>query len=278
VDKKGTEFVIAWIPLGGFVKMVDEREGEVAEQDLDKAFNRKPASQRIAIVAAGPLINLIFATLVYWLVFMGGQQVLAPIVGSVANGSVAEQAGLQVKDEVISVDGTKVNSWDDAIQSLVLKVLETGAIELEVQNHLGQKLKRTLYLDNPLNLDENTYPLLALFICPEMPEVPAIIGDLVEGGAGLRDGLQVGDEILSANGQPIADWMEWVEVIKLNPDMQILLEVERDQKLVELTLIPDGKEGAGGGIYGFVGVGAAHFEWPEHLYSRIEYSHVEALY
>lgn len=278
VDKKGTEFVIAWIPLGGFVKMVDEREGEVAAEDLDKAFNRKPVTQRIAIVAAGPFINLLFATLVYWLVFMGGQQVLAPVVGSIASGSVAESAGLVLKDEVISVEGKIVRSWDDAIQLLVLKVLEAGEINIEVKTASGQIQTRTFYLEEALVLDENTDPLLALGIRPEQPEVPAIIGDLVAGEAGYRDGLQVGDEILAVNGEPIADWMDWVEVIKVNAGIALNVQLERNEQLVELTLTPNGKEGAGGEVYGFVGVGAAPFEWPEHLLRKIEYNPAEALY
>lgn len=278
VDKKDTEFVIAWIPLGGFVKMVDEREGEVAEQDLDKAFNRKPVLQRIAIVAAGPFVNLLFATLVYWIVFMGGQQVLAPIVGSVATGSVAETAGLEIKDEVVAVEGDLVNSWDDVVQLLVLRVLEVGKINIEVRDVSGQKLIRTFDLEKPLRLDENTDPLAALGIRPAQPEVPAIVGDLVEGEAGSRDGLQIGDEILAVNDQAIADWMDWVDAIKVNAGIAMKVDLERKGHLVEIQLTPNRKEGAAGEVYGFVGVGAAAFEWPEHLLRNIEYNPMEAFH
>jgi len=279
VDRHGTEFVIAWIPLGGYVKMVDEREGEVAEQDLDKAFNRQPPLQRILIVAAGPFINLLFATLVYWIIFMGGQQVLAPVIGSIASESVAERAGLQVNEEVLRVDGDSVKTWDEAVQVLVLKVLEPGTIELEVRDATnGRTQIRTLNLEQALKLDENTDPLLALGIRPELPEVPAIVGELAEGEAGLRDGLQVGDEILAVNGEPIVDWMAWVEIIKVNPGKPLMVELERNKQLVQIVLTPNAKSGAGGEAYGFIGVGAAPFDWPEHLLRKIEYNPAEALY
>jgi regulator of sigma E protease len=278
VDKKGTEFVIAWIPLGGFVKMVDEREGEVSEEDLPYAFNRKSASQRIAIVAAGPFINLLFATLVYWIVFMGGQQVLSPIVGSIASNSLAEQAGLQIKEEVISVDGVSVNSWDDFIQQVVLKVLEPGSIEIEVRGENQTQKTRRFQLDEALTIDENTDPLLALGIRPELPQVPAIIGDLVEGEAALRDGLQVGDEILAVNGEAIVDWAAWVEAIQAHANKEMRVELLRKEALVEINLTPGIKQGGAGESYGFIGAGAAPYEWPEHLFKQIEYNPAQAFY
>lgn len=277
VDKKGTEFVIAWVPLGGYVKMVDEREGEVKEEDLPYAFNRKPAIQRIAIVAAGPFINLLFATLVYWLVFMGGQQVLAPVIGSLEQGSIAEQSGLQVQEEVLEVDGKQVSSWNEVVEAIVLKVLEPGQIDLKVKSLSGNyEMTRTLELEQALKIDTNTDPLQALGIRPVQPDIPPVIGDLVAGEAGARDGLQVGDVILAVNGEPITDWMDWVEVIKRNPMQAMSVELERNNQLLELLLTPNQKNGADGKPYGFIGVGAAPFEWPEHLVRHLDYNPLEA--
>jgi regulator of sigma E protease len=277
-DDKGTEFVIAWIPLGGYVKMVDEREGEVKEEDLEYAFNRKPVVQRIAIVAAGPLINLFFATMVYWFVFMGGQEVMAPVVGSVAQESIAEQAGIMPGEEVIEVDGETMESWNDVVQNIVLKVLEPGHIEFLVKPAgSDQSYTRVVSLSEALKIDENTDPLLALGIRPEQPEVPVIIGDLVEGEAGKRDGLQVGDEVLAVNGEALNDWMDWVEIIKVHGGKPMQIELSRDDKLVNLEITPGTKTGGGGEQYGFIGAGAAPFEWPAHLVKKIEYNPLEAL-
>lgn len=286
VDKKGTEFVIAWIPLGGFVKMVDEREGEVAKEDLPFAFNRKPASQRIAIVAAGPLINLLFAALVYTFVFMGGQQVLSPVIGSVSEGSIADLAGLKPNEEVLAVDGKSVSSWDEAIHSLVLKVLESGEIQLTVQpvNQLDKtnvrtesSYIRTLVLHEALKIDENTDPLSVLGMQPKYPDIPAVIGDLVADGAGKRDGLQKGDKILSANDELINTWSDWVGLIKAHPEKDMRITLQRGDAVKSLTLRPNAKSDHKGEQYGFVGVGVAEVEWPAHLLKTIELGPIDAL-
>ncbi len=277
VDKKGTEFVIAWIPLGGYVKMVDEREGEVKAEDLPFAFNRQPVLQRIAIVAAGPAINLLFAVVVYWVVFMAGQQVLAPVVGSVNDDSLAQHAHIQVGEEVIEVDGKPVRSWDDVVQNIILKVLEPGEIRLTLTHADGYTVQRTIRIEQALHIDADTDPLLALGIRPERPSIPAIIGDLVEGEAGKRDGLKTGDEILAVNGDVVGNWMAWVEVIQANANTPVQVELARNNELITLELIPNKKTGANGESFGYIGAGVAPFEWPEHLVRQIEYNPVEAL-
>lgn len=276
VDKKGTEFVIAWIPLGGYVKMLDEREVEVSKEDLPYAFNRKPAAQRIAIVAAGPLINLIFAVLVYWVVFLGGQEVLTPFVGSVMQDSVAQQAGIKPGDEVIRIEGEQVLSWDEVVEKIVLKVLEPGSFIVTVKDAEGYEQERIIKLTQALEINEKVNPLQALGIKPEQPVIPPIIGDLVAGGAGEKAGLQAGDEILTANGQLISDWMSWVEVIKAHPGKTIYIELERNNTLVELNVIPDVKQDESGVSYGYVGVGVKPFEWPERLIRKVSYNPAEA--
>ncbi len=277
VDKKGTEFVIAWIPLGGFVKMVDEREGDVKPDDLPYAFNRKPAAQRIAIVAAGPLINLIFAVLVYWAVFLGGQEVLAPFVGSVEQDSIAQESGLQPGDEVISIEGDPVLSWDEVVEKIVMRVLEPGSFTFTVRDSTGQEKTRVINLTKALVINEKVDPLQALGIKPEQPTIPPIVGDLVDGGAGLKAGLQLGDEILKANDQLVSDWMAWVEIIRANPEQAIHLEVDRNNTLVEIDVIPAVKQDKSGATYGYVGVGVKPFEWPDRLIRKVTYNPAEAL-
>jgi regulator of sigma E protease len=278
IDKKGTEFIIAWIPLGGYVKMVDEREGEVAKEDLPFAFNRKPPSQRIAIVAAGPAVNLLFAVLVYWFVYSGGQQVLSPVIGSIAADSIAEQAGLQVDHEVISVDGKNIFSWDEAVQALVLKVLEPGSISLQVRDiKSNQHFEKQLLLSQALVLDENTDPLKALGIGVYQPDIPAVVGEVVPGLAADKAGLLTGDKILAIDGEAIESWQQWVDMIQQNIGNTLQLEVLRNEQIVQLDLIPEEKT-VNGKTFGFVGVGAAAFEWPEHLVKQINYNPLQALH
>ena len=133
-DRHGTEFVIAAIPLGGYVKMLDEREAEVPAAELDRSFNRKPVGQRIAIVAAGPIANFLLALLFFWILAMLGTQQVRPVVGSVAADSIAAQAGLQVGQEILSVDGKAVTGWGGVNLQLVRRLGESGDLNLVVRS------------------------------------------------------------------------------------------------------------------------------------------------
>lgn len=277
-DKKGTEFVLAAIPLGGYVKMVDEREGGVSEEDLPFAFNRKPVLQRIAIVAAGPIINLLFAVVIYWGIYIGEQEVLAPYIGEIEQGTIAFDAGLKLGDELVSVDGKHVNSWDEVIQHLVLKVLEPGEIQLEVLSEGTSSTRlKTLELAVALKINEDTNPLEALGITPKMVAIPAIIGEIVSGGAAEQAGLKAGDEILTANSEAVESWQSWVEMIRQNPGGYLNLELRRDGQVKVLDLKPGIKQGSNGESYGYIGAGVAEFEWPSHLVKKFNYGPVEAL-
>src|SRR5690554_280385 len=129
-DKKGTEFVLAAIPLGGYVKMVDEREGAVPESDKSKAFNRQPVSKRIAIVAAGPIANFVLAVVVFWAVLQGGVTQLVPVIGHVEAGSLAEKAGLEQGQEIVAIDGKETQSWSDVQMALVNRLGESGSLKV----------------------------------------------------------------------------------------------------------------------------------------------------
>ena len=135
--KDKTEYVIAAIPLGGYVKMLDEREGEVSGEELDRAFNRQPVGKRIAIVVAGPAFNFILAILAYWLMFMIGVTGIKPVIGAVAPDTIAAQAGLQPGDQIIAINEKTTPTWEIASISLLNEALETGLVRLEVQDSRG---------------------------------------------------------------------------------------------------------------------------------------------
>ena len=131
-DKQDTEFVLALLPLGGYVKMLDEREGNVAEEDRPYAFNSKTVWQRIAIVAAGPLANFLLAFVAFWLVFLAGERDLAPVVGQVQVGSTAEQAGFQAGMEIVSIDGQLTPTWSSVSRKLFDFIGTSGEIPFVV--------------------------------------------------------------------------------------------------------------------------------------------------
>ena len=135
----GTEYVVAMVPLGGYVKMLDESEGEVAAHERHRAFNRKPLSIRVAVVVAGPAFNFLFAILAYWCMYMIGVEGLRPMVAGTTPGSVAEQAGFQAGDEMRSVQGAKVETWQSAMQAIIAASLDERKIEAEVVDASGRR-------------------------------------------------------------------------------------------------------------------------------------------
>ncbi len=234
-----TEYVVAAIPLGGYVKMLDEREGKVDPSELQRAFNRQSVWRRIAIVAAGPLANFLFAILAYWLMFMIGVSGIKPVVGDVNPSSPAAEAGLREGDQIRSVNGASTPTWQNATLSLLDQALETERVELEVSDTNGQTRYVLLDMHELQALSGDGNLLDQLGISPWRPKLDAVIGDVVEKGAAQRGGLLPGDRILAANGQTIEDWTQWVEFIRAQPKQTLNLQIERNHEQLELALQTD---------------------------------------
>jgi len=202
--RDGTEYVIAVLPLGGYVKMLDEREGEVREDELDVAFNRKPVATRIAIVAAGPVFNLIFAVLAFWVMFMIGIPESRPIVGAVSG--IAAESGFRANDEIISMDGERTSTWSHAILSLVTHAIDRDRVQVTLEDR--NNIQRTVTLDlTALGDDfseENT--LQAIGLLPWRAVIPAIIGEVTAGSPAQIAGLESGDRITGIGGETVPDW------------------------------------------------------------------------
>lgn len=272
-DKRGTEFVIAAIPLGGYVKMLDEREGEVPEDELDQAFNRKDVKQRIAIVAAGPIANFLLAIVAFWIVAVVGVTTLAPIVGPVADDSAAARAGLQPGAEITHVDGRATRSWHEVNLQLIRRLGESGELAISARPE-GSSSSRTytLQLDNWLRGSDQPDPIASLGLGPWQPLVEPVIGQLSAGGAAERAGMQAGDRILTINGDPVSDWVaDVVPAIQASASRELVLGLERDGRQLSLAVTPDARE-VNGEQQGFVGAGVAPFEWPEHMIRSISYN------
>ena len=247
-----TEYVLAAIPLGGYVKMLDEREGDVDASELDRAFNRKGVWARIAIVIAGPLANLILAVLVYWLIFIVGITGIAPIVGEPVAETPAAAAGFQSEERIIEVNGKATPTWNTVYVGILDGIVSSdGNAEITVTSKDGAKLTRQLKLEKGL-LNQDGDVIGSIGLNRWWPDVDPVIGGIVAGGAAEASGLQEGDKILSSNGTSIATWRQLVEIIRASADKTLNLVVLRDNSEIAIALTPALTESPLGPI-GFIG-------------------------
>lgn len=239
-DQRGTEYALSAIPLGGYVKMLDEREGPVAEEELHESYNRKTVWQRIAIAAAGPLANIVLAFLLYWAIFLNGTMGLAPIIGDIQNDSLAEHAGLATGQEIISIDGQVTPTRRDVALALINRLGETGEIRIVARYaNDGLSYESPVSITNWMRGVEEPDPLKGLGIRFYYPPVDKVIGGVVGDSPAARAGFEVGDELLEVNGFQVNSWQHWVEFIQQHPEQAMIVRVLRNNNEVELELYPD---------------------------------------
>lgn len=237
-NPNATEYVLSAIPLGGYVKMVDEREGEVSEADLPYAFNRQSLWARVAIVAAGPLFNLVLAVALFWSVLVIGEVGIKPILGSVGASTLAATAGFAEGDQIISVNDKLTPTWTAAMSSIFAAALEgEESIKVAVKSIDDQQSVRLLAVTasdtkNPDVLYER------LGFKPWSPKLKPVIGKVLPDSAALVAGLQAGDLIISADGAIMEDWLQWVDVVKIHPNLAIKLIIEREGVQLPLMITP----------------------------------------
>lgn len=275
-DKHGTEFAVAAIPLGGYVKMLDEREGPVPEELRDQAFTSKPPGQRIAIAAAGPVANFIFAIFAYWLLSVVGVTHVAPIVGQIADESVAERVGLQEGMEIHAVDSHRVSSWRDVNMRILERTGEHGSISMEVSED-GARGTVSGELSGWGLSDDTPNPLAEFGITPWRPAVPPVLGQISEGGRAEAAGLRPGDRIVAVNGEAIGSWFELVEFIRNAPEQTLQVTVERNGSEQSLSVTPEARTEESGESIGFVGAGVEAISWPEEVLRDVSYGPFAAI-
>ncbi len=242
-----TEFVVAALPLGGYVKMLDEREEQVATAELPRAFNRKPLWQRSLIVCAGPVFNFIFAVFAYWIVFMLGINGLKPIIGEVETPSIAAEAGFVMGDEVLAVNDVKTPTWSTLLERLVTHTVTGDRVNMVVLEQDGAE--KTVALDfSKISIDEMTEGQLLEILGLSIVKLnfPAIIDQVVADGAAQRSGLLKYDKIISVNGILIDSWAQWVGIIRKNPQQRLIVQVLREDSMLDIALIPAVVQGADG--------------------------------
>jgi regulator of sigma E protease len=254
-DKQGTSYQIAAIPLGGFVRMVDEREGEVAPADLPYAFTRKPFWARMLIVAAGPAINLLFAVLLYWIVFLQGVDTVKMVVGKVLPDSPAAVAGIVTGDEIHAVDQKPATDWDDVNYAIIGRMGDSGSLALSVRAP-GAAADRVvnIKLDHFLR-EGGADPYRSLGFDLYRPPIDPVIGQVLPGQAGEKQGLKVGDRVVMADGQKVTSWQQLVDIIQPHAGKPFSAQVQRGSQLVALTLTPAAQKDEAGHSVGKLGVG-----------------------
>jgi regulator of sigma E protease len=266
-----TEYVVAAVPLGGYVKMLDEREGDVDPADLPRAFNRKPLGVRTAVVAAGPVANFLFAIVAYWLMFLVGVGGLAPVVDRVEPEGIAAAGGLEPGDRIVAVDGRATVTWDRVMQRLTAASLEGQSVPLTVEGPDGRQHALSLTLDG-FDVDELSERGFfdQLGVEPRRPAIPPVIGEVVPGSPAEAAGLAAGDRVVRADGAPIEGWREWVDFVRARPGEAIAVTVERDGGRVELLLTPEAVEGEGGEAMGRIGAAVADPGLDDHPLYAVE--------
>jgi regulator of sigma E protease len=271
-----TEWIVAAVPLGGYVKMVDEREGPVDPADQPRAFNRQSVWRRFAIVSAGPIANFLLAIAVYWALFLTGVQEAKPIIAAPEAGTAAAQAGFARGDTIRSIDGEPVTSWQDVRWRLLQRALDREEVRLEVAGERGAIDWRTLDFAH-VKAEDEADVLGRVGLRLFRPEVPAELGQVTSRGVAERAGLRPRDRVVAANGEPIATWDALVAKVRSSPGVPLALDVRRGGEQIRFDLVPEpvtqGNETIGR-------IGAGPYIDPQAMaayYLEVRYGPVESL-
>lgn len=275
--KSGIQYQLSALPLGGYVKMLDEREGDVKEEDKPFAFNRQSPWKRIAIVAAGPLINLIFAIFLFWILFLPAQEQLNTRVGKVLPDTPAATVQLHTGDKITAIDGAPVSTWENLNFALIERIGETGVITVAAEREGTEKLFQLPIQD--FLKDQNQSALDTLGFVPYRPVIPAVVSKLSEDGAAIRQGMKQGDHIVAIDGIAMKDWFDVVAVVQKSPEKLLNIDVQRQGQLVRLQVMPQGKRDNMGKVSGMLGVqsDAGKVTIPDDYKQTIQYNPAEAL-
>jgi len=243
--RDGTEFVIAALPLGGYVKMLDEREEKVPEHLMHLSFNRQRLWKRVAIVAAGPAANLLFAVLAFWIIMVAGEVGLRPLVGEVTTGSAAAEAGFAPGDELIRVGDRPTPTWQAAGYAFTAEALDNRDLPVQVRDASGSEAERVIDGAALAALAEDPAILSHLGLTPAYPPVPPRIGELQQGEPAALAGLQLGDLVVAIDDEPISEWETLVEKVQAHPGRPLRFTIERGPEphpeRLDLTVIPRAK-------------------------------------
>ena len=267
-----TEFCIAAIPLGGYVKMLDQREGFVADDQIHLSLNGKPVLQRIAIAAAGPMANFLLAILAYWILFASGITGVVPVIGTLVVESPAYLAGLRSDQEILTVDGQDTPTWSDVNLKLFERLGETGELSFRVREPGGLDTTGdySVEISRWLVGEDEPRPAASLGLAPKIPVYPADIGLIVAGGRAEQGGLKVDDRVTAINGLRLQSWQDLVRQMQSNAEVMLVVDVLRGGQKVTLQITPEAvvKNGVTTGV---IGAARVSVPWPEEMLRNVKY-------
>jgi len=277
--KSGINYRISALPLGGYVKMLDEREGEVAEHEQHLAFNRQHPLKKIAVVAAGPLMNFVIAIFLFWVLFLTPSEQLATKIGEVLPNSPAAAAKLPVGDKIVAIDGHEVATWEAINYRLADKMGETTKVNVTLQPDNSNATTYPVTINRFMQEKDGVDALTSFGILPWQPKIAPVVGQLAPDGAAIRQGLKVGDTLTAINGTPITDWLSATRIIRDNPEVLLNIQVLRDNQPLDLQIMPQGKKDNLGNVYGQIGAMVAETDIviPEAYKTTVQYGAGEAL-
>ncbi|WP_264480671.1 RIP metalloprotease RseP [Psychrobacter sp. I-STPA6b] len=292
--KTGIDYRISALPLGGYVKMLDEREGKVDDAEKHLAFNNQHPLKKIAIVAAGPLMNFIIAIALFWVLFLTPSEQLNTRIGEVLPDTPAAVAQLPVGDKIVAIDGHPVQTWEEVNYRLADRMGESGTLQVDVQPYSAVAKSHTEH-QNGSDVTHQSYQLLltdfmqkdaqgkdaltSFGALPWQPKIEPVIGELSDDGAAIRQGLQVGDKLLSIDGVTVEDWIGATRIIRDNPETLLDFSVLRDGQEVELQIMPQAKKDNMGNVIGQIGAGVAPVDIsvPDDYRTMVAYTPMAAL-
>lgn len=273
-----TVWALAAFPLGGYVKMLDEREGEVPAAELHRAFNRQVVGRRFAIVAAGPIANFLLAIVLYWGLFATGTEELKPQLALTEGQSIAADAGIRDGDLVVAVDDEPVRSWPELRWVLLRHALDAREVTLRVRTAEGVDAFRSLKLTGVAIEDGKNDLIANIGLRPWRPKIEPVIGKIIDEGAGAKAGLIVGDRFVALDGKPLESWADLVEHVRNNPGRPLVATILRDERPMEIHLIPDAVDDKGQQV-GKIGVAVAEPKGGrEAMFAVVRYGPVDGLF
>ncbi len=275
--KNGIEYCVGILPLGGYVKLLDEREVVVPEKEKHLAFNRQSLVTRFLVVLAGPLTNILFAIVAFWIMYAVGYESVRPIIGKVLPETVVATAGVKPNTEIIEVDGQKVKEWQDVILALVKRMGEKGVISLKTLNKSGTLHSYLINIDQWHVDDLNPEPLQNFGIDPYRPHVEPIIDEVEKNSPASRVGLKPGDRILALNDKSLDDFYEFSKFLQKNPKKEVVLNIERNGQQLKLPLKIGTKFVLSGfRTIGYIGIRTKAVDYPEELKRQVHFSVLSA--
>lgn len=276
-DKKGTEYVLALIPLGGYIKMLDEGEGKVPQKELHLAFNRQPFYKKFLIVVAGPISNIFCALVLYWLIFTIGFTAVNPVIGTVNPRSIAAEGGLKANQKIIGIDNKTTQTWTSVMLRLLAHAGNQDYLKIEVENLSDKKTEIHILDLSNWHMNELTPdPLVSLGIKPYEPEIPLIIGVIAVKSPAASSKLQIGDKIIAINKIPIKNWDELMSTVIYHPAETVTFTIQRQGKIMNIPVTLGYQRNLLFQKSGHLGIGP-NFQWPKELLHKIKYGPIEAV-